>query len=153
MEWRARAAAHVQRGLAAGVVLALAAAVAPAAAAELPDDIERALQTDERVLDCPAGTRDGVSLFAEDWVAVQRIDLNDDARPDWLLRGLHPCLRRDGGADWWLYAQQPQGRRLLGVQRGVQSLEVLPSRTGGWRDLRVRDRGGVRIVRYRGEGY
>ncbi len=143
---------------AAGIALLLLAACAPAAwragaDAGLPDDIERALQTDRHVLDCAAGTRDGVSLFDEDWVAVQRIDLNGDARADWLLRGVHPCLRRDGLPDWWLYAEGPHGRRLLGVQRAARSVEALRSRSQGWRDLRVRDASGVRIVRYRGDGY
>src|SRR5687768_5134610 len=50
-----------------------------------PADIVRALGTDERVLSCVEGTRDGTSLFAPDWVAVRRIDLDDDGRGDWIV--------------------------------------------------------------------
>lgn len=150
------AARRRHRRCIAGLALALLAACAPAAwhtGAGLPDDIERALQTDERVLDCPTGTRGGISAFDDGWVAVRRVDLNDDAQPDWLLRGVHPCLRRGGLADWWLYAQAPEGRRLLGTWRAARAVDVLRSQSHGWRDLRVSDGSGTRVVRYRDGGY
>lgn len=119
----------------------------------LPADIERALQTDERVLDCPQGQVDGHSAFATDWVRARRVDLDDDGRADWLVEGTHPCLRRDGAADWWIYAEASGGRRLLGRVRGARALEVLPARSHGHAELRVEDTQGARILRYRDGGY
>src|SRR5688500_2277575 len=66
--------------------------------AALPDAIARALGTDERVLGCAAGTRDGVSQFEPDWVAVRRFDLNQDGRADWIVNGRHDCLLENGAA-------------------------------------------------------
>lgn len=126
---------------------------ATAQAQTLPADIQRALQTDERVLDCPQGQVDGHSAFAADWVRPRRVDLDDDGRADWLLEGVHPCLRRDGAADWWIYAETAGGRRLLGRVRGARALDVLPARSRGHAELRVEDTEGERILRYRDGGY
>lgn len=147
--------------LACGLLLAACRPVATAEAPPgdpparpLPADIVRALQTDERVLDCPhADAGAGRSGFNEDWVSARRVHLDDDGRADWLVEGRHSCLRRDGLADWWIYAEGSQGRRLLGRLRDVRGLEVLPSRSGGHAELRVLDDGGERILRYRDGGY
>ncbi len=120
--------------------------------AALPQDIARALQTDERVLDCATGTRDGRSEFRDDWVRVRRVDLDGDGRRDWLLEGRAPCLHADGVSDWWVYAEEGGHRRLLGTQRAVRAVEVLESRSGGFADLRVVASGGAHIVRY-GDGH
>ncbi len=150
--------------LACGLLLAACGAAGPAtdgvqdgrAGAQsqaLPSDIVRALQTDERVLDCAQGRRDGRSAFASDWVRWRQPDLDGDGRADWLVEGVHPCLRRDGAADWWIYADTPDGRRLLGRVRDVHAVEALPARSQGYADLRVRGAQGERILRYRDDGY
>lgn len=144
--------------LAGGLLLAACQPAAPAGtppgASPLPADIARALQTDERVLDCRHGDAPaGRSRFTDDWVSARRVDLDDDGRADWLVEGRHPCLRRDGLADWWLYAEGAQGRRLLGRVRDARAVEVLPARSGGHAELRVLTDGGERILRYRDGGY
>lgn len=124
----------------------------------LPEDIDRALQTDERVLSCPAGTRDGVSQFARDWVGVRRLDLNADGRPDWIVNGLHGCLQQPHAGYWWLYEETPRGRRVLLRGAPAATLVVLPTRSAGYRDLEAYVVGGrgaelIESYRYDGEGY
>lgn len=121
----------------------------------LPEDVDRALQTDERVLSCPAGTRDGVSQFARDWVGVRQLDLNADGRPDWIVNGLHRCLRQPDAGYWWLYEETPRGRRVLLRGAPAATLVVLPARSFGYRDLEAhgtRGRGDERIESYRYDG-
>lgn len=124
----------------------------------LPEDIDRALQTDERVLSCPAGTRNGVSQFARDWVGVRRLDLDADGRPDWIVNGLHRCLRRHDAAYWWLYEETPRGRRVLLRGAPAVTLVMLPARSSGYRDLEAHGSGGrgdrrIEGYRYDGERY
>lgn len=119
--------------------------------AGLPQDIVRALQTDERVLDCATGTDAGRSAFRDDWVRVRRVDLDGDGRQDWLLEGRAPCLSANGLSDWWIYAEEAGHRRLLGTQRAVRAVEVLGSRHAGFADLLVVAADGTRTVRY-GDG-
>lgn len=125
---------------------------------DLPEDIDRALQTDERVLSCPIGTRHGVSRFARDWVGVRRLDLNADGRPDWIVNGLHRCLQQPHAGYWWLYEESPRGRRVLLRGAPAATLVVLPTRSVGYRDLEtelISDRGAevVESYRYDGETY
>lgn len=107
--------------------------------AALPDAILRALQTDELVLGCADGVTDGRSRFARDWVGAHRIDLDADGGDDWILNGLHPCLRQhaDDHAYWWVYTTTAGGseRVVLRARQGRQ-LEVLPSHHNGMADLR-----------------
>lgn len=124
----------------------------------LPEDIDRALQTDERVLSCPAGTRDGVSQFARDWVGVRRLDLDADGRPDWIVNGLHRCLQQPHAGYWWLYEETPRGRRVLLRGAPAATLVVLPARSSGYRDLEAHGTGGrgderIESYRYDGERY
>jgi hypothetical protein len=119
----------------------------------LPDDIVRALGTDERVLSCAQGTRDGVSQFAPDWVAVRRIDLDDDGRGDWIVNGRHACLRDGDDAGWWVYADTADTQRLLLAGAIATALDVLPARTQGFRDLRLQQAHGDAIARYDDSGY
>jgi len=109
--------------------------------ATLPDPISRALQTDALVLDCPEGVDGGRSLFARDWVGVHRADLDSDGSEEWILNGLHPCLRQeaDDHAYWWIYGgeEDPGTMRLLARALQGRVLEVLPSRTDGMGDLRM----------------
>jgi hypothetical protein len=119
----------------------------------LPKDIVRALGTDERVLSCAEGTRDGVSQFAPDWVALRRIDLDNDGRDDWIVNGRHTCLRDGDAAGWWVYAETADMPRLLLAGAMASTLEVLPARTKGFRDLRLQRRDGDAIARYDGSGY
>ena len=119
----------------------------------LPADIVRGLQTDERVLDCAQGPQDGRSAFAADWVMPRRVDLDADGRADWLVEGVHPCLRRGGLSDWWIYAEGVEGRRLLGRVRDVRALDVLPASGQGHAALRVTTTEGEHVLRYRDGGY
>lgn len=124
----------------------------------LPVAIARGLGTDELVLSCPAGTRDGVSQFAPDWVGVRRLDLDDDGRPDWIVNGRHPCLRQPDAAYWWLYADAAAGQRVLLRAEPAATLEILPTRSRGFRDLRIHlldGRGAALITdsRYDGQAY
>jgi hypothetical protein len=119
----------------------------------LPVDIVRALGTDERALSCAEGTRDGVSQFAPDWVAVRRIDLNDDGRGDWIVNGRHACLRDGDAAGWWVYADTADTQRLLLAGAMATELDVLAARTQAFRDLRLRQPHGDAIARYDGSTY
>ncbi|MCE7031706.1 hypothetical protein LY625_03585 [Lysobacter sp. GX 14042] len=106
----------------------------------LPEAISRALQTDELVLTCPGGVVDGRSHFARDWVGVHRVDLDGDGREEWILNGLHPCLRQqaDDNAWWWIYSGDAAGsQRVLLRARQARQLEVLPTRHNGMADLRA----------------
>ncbi|HRN62978.1 MAG TPA: hypothetical protein PK743_13145 [Luteimonas sp.] len=144
--------------LLAAILLAACAAPAPslrnaAGDTALPRDIARALQTDERVLDCATGTADGRSLFQDDWVRVRRIDLDGDGDQDWLLEGRAPCLHADGLSDWWIYAEGEGHRRLIGTQRSARAVEVLETRSHGFSDLRMVTPDGATTVRYTDGGY
>ncbi|MBC7988957.1 MAG: hypothetical protein H7Y19_05175 [Luteimonas sp.] len=123
----------------------------------LPTAIARALGTDELVLTCADGTRDGISQFAADWVAVDRLDLNGDGRADWIVHGRNPCLRQADAAYWWLYENTVDTPRLLLRAEPARSLEVLATSTRGYRDLRMQIAGGrsalVADNKYDGQGY
>lgn len=124
----------------------------------LPEPIARALQTDERVLDCGEGVRDGVSRFRPDWVAAHRVDLDGDARPDWVVGGVHPCLREAENAFWWVYAGTADGARALMRGERATALEVMRTRTRGFHDLQLHAVSGrgqplVSTLRYDGEAY
>lgn len=110
-------------------------------ATPLPKAVSRALQTDALVLECPEGVVDGRSRFARDWVGVHRVDLDGDGHEEWILNGLHPCLRQqaDGHAYWWIYAAgpTPDDERLLLRAWQARQLEVLPGRHAGMADLRA----------------
>jgi hypothetical protein len=126
-------------------------------AQSLPTAIARALGTDELVLTCADGTRDGVSQFAADWVAVDRLDLNGDGRADWIVHGRNACLRQADAAYWWLYEDTADTPRLLLRAEPARSLEVLATSTRGYRDLRMHIAGGrsalVADSKYDGQGY
>jgi hypothetical protein len=115
--------------------------------------IARALGTDERVLSCAEGTRDGVSQFRPDWVAARRFDLDDDGRADWIVNGRHACLRDGDAAAWWAYADDPEGLRLVLSAAPAPALEVLATRTRGFRDLRLQHADGDVVAHYDGNGY
>lgn len=119
----------------------------------LPAAIVRALGTDERVLSCAQGTRDGVSRFAPDWVAVRRVDLDQDGDADWIVNGRHPCLRDGDAVGWWVYADTGAAPRLLLPAAMATSLQVLASRTQGLRDLRLQRADGDVVARYDGVDY
>ena len=127
------------------------------AAQTLPAAIARGLGTDELVLTCTDGTRDGVSQFAADWVAIDRLDLNGDGRADWLVHGRNACLRQADAAYWWLYEDTADTPRLLLRAEPARSLEVLATSTRGYRDLRMHIAGGrsalVADNKYDGQGY
>lgn len=125
------------------------------AAGEVPaDDILRGLSSDERVLACATGMVAGRSTFAPDWVRAHRLDLDADGDQDWLVEGRHACLSGADGADWWLYAEDDGGRRLLLAAGRARALEVLATRGHGFSELRlVRDDGRVAPARYDGEAY
>ncbi|MGY1458064.1 MULTISPECIES: hypothetical protein [unclassified Luteimonas] len=124
---------------------------APASGETLADDIVRGLSTDVRVLACDQGVVDGRSAFAPDWVLAHRVDLDDDGRADWLVEGRHPCLSDADGADWWLYAENAAGRSLLLAAGRARAVEALPSRSHGFRDLRLQ-REGDRDLEVRHDG-
>lgn len=119
----------------------------------LPAAIARALGTDERVLACAEGTRDGVSQFKPDWVAVRRFDLNHDGRTDWIVNGRHACLREGDEAAWWAYADEPAGQRVVLTAALATALKIGATSTHGFRDLRLQRSGGEEVVRYDGVGY
>lgn len=122
----------------------------------LPDAIARALQTDEHVLACDAGTIDGVSQFARDWIGLRRFDLDGDGDGDWLVNGRHRCLRHDSGSYWWIYEQTGRGQRVVLRGTSGRALVLMPSSSNGLRDLRLlRGADGDSAVRlhYDGEQY
>ena len=126
-------------------------------AQSLPAAIARGLGTDELVLTCADGTRNGVSQFAADWIAVDRLDLNGDGRADWIVHGRNACLRQADAAYWWLYEDTADTPRLLLRAEPARSLEVLATSTRGYRDLRMHIAGGrsalVADNKYDGQGY
>ena len=122
--------------------------------APLPDDIVRGLSTDDRVLDCDQGLVDGRSAFAPGWVIAHRVDFDGDGRGDWLVEGRHACIAGGDGADWWLYAEDPDGRRLLLAAGRAGAVEVLPARSHGFAGLRLlREDGSIDEARYDGSAY
>lgn len=126
----------------------------PASGDVLAEDIARGLSTDTRVLACEDGVVDGRSAFTPDWVLAHRIDLDDDGRDDWLVEGRHACLGDADGADWWLYADDAAGRRLLLAAGRARIVDVLSARSHGFRDLRLlREDGRALEARHDGAAY
>lgn len=119
----------------------------------LPPAIVRALGTDERVLDCAQGTKNGVSRFQPDWVGAERVDLNDDGRPDWIVQGRNACLRDGDAPYWWAYADEAAGQRLILPAVSADALVPADNRTQGFRDLRLRRGGADAVARYEGAAY
>ncbi len=81
------------------------------------------------------------------------VDLDGQGAVDWLVEGVHPCLRRDGQADWWLYADDGPQRRLLERIRDARAVEVLPAPAGAAAALRVETASGARVLRYAQGGH
>lgn len=126
---------------------------APAPGATLPDDILRGLSTDARVLDCSGGVVDGRSAFQADWVVAHPLDLDGDGRDDWLVEGRHRCLSGADGADWWVYAGDAAGARLLSAAGRARVVEVRQAAHGGFSDLRLEAAGHDVWLRYDGRTY
>lgn len=125
--------------------------------AVLPQDVVRGLGVDERTVECFLDETTGNIGFDSEWFAVYRFDLDADGRRDWLVRGVHDCLRHDGVTLWWVYRETPDGRSDV-LRVAADSLEVLASRRNGFHDLRrfVRMPDGhaaALLYRYDGSGY
>lgn len=157
---------HYGRALGTLLIASIAAACSPAATNDagaqanpeqagvgLPPAIVRALGTDERVLDCAQGTKDGVSRFQPDWVGAERVDLNGDGREDWIVQGRNACLRVGDAPYWWAYADEAAGQRLILSGTSADALEPADTRTQGFRDLRLRRGTGDVVARYAGDAY
>lgn len=130
----------------------VAGEAAPAEA--LPADILRGLGTDARILDCAGGVVDGQSALEAGWVAAHAVDLDGDGRDDWLVEGRHRCLVGDDGADWWAYAGDPEGHRLLLAAARARAVELVPPYSHGFLDLKLqRDDGAGSRLRYDGTSY
>ncbi|MBS7458783.1 hypothetical protein [Coralloluteibacterium stylophorae] len=118
------------------------AARGPGSAAHLPGDILRALGTDEAVLACAAGVRDGVSRFAPDWVTASRPDFDGDGRADWLVAGAHACLQRGGLPLRWGYLDHGDARERVLRAPATAEVELLPAMHAGLHDLRLQGAAG-----------
>ena len=130
------------------------AGAAATSGASLPDDIVRALSTDERVLACADGVADGRSAFEPEWVLARTVDLDGDGRDDWLVEGRHACLAGNDGADWWVYAGDSAGRRLLLAGQRARVVELRPAPDGGFADLRLeRTDGRSTLLRHEDTAY
>lgn len=114
-------------------------------AGTVPEGILRGLSTDARVLDCPEGVVDGRSAFDADWVVAHPLDLDGDGGDDWLVEGRHPCLSGSNGADWWVYAGDAAGERLVAAAGRAVAVELSPATHGGFRDLRLEADPDVRL--------
>lgn len=106
-------------------------------AGTVPEGILRGLSTDARVLDCPGGVVEGRSAFDAGWIVAHPLDLDGDGRDDWLVEGRHHCLSGSDGADWWVYAGEAAGERLVAAAGPAVAVELLPATHGGFRDLRL----------------
>lgn len=122
----------------------------------LPDDIRRALATDEEVLRC-FDEKQQILEVQRDWFVVYREDLNGDGARDWIVKGKAGCVLGANVGSWWVYQETPKGRRLL-LKTSALALDINHSSRRGFADLtthRVTGRGQdlQQRFRYTGQSY
>jgi len=144
--------------VAGGVLLPACDGHEPPAAGEsaISERILEGLATDERILACVPVEPGKIIDPGQLALTVQRVDLDGDRVPDWLIAGTDDCLDRDGAMPWWVYADHGTTDadgpdRVLRVD--ADAIEVMSETSAGLHDLRVLKADLPTVWRFDGEQY
>lgn len=103
--------------------------------AKIPAAILKSLKTDERVKDCLAENDKSKGKF-ETWFSAAQVNLNGDAQSDFVVKPENACLFGANIVPFWVF-RSGGGKYDLMVHAYSLSLEVLPIKTRGYRDIEI----------------
>ena len=122
--------------------------------AKLPDAVLAILKLDERVAACQ---KENSAAVAVDWFVASEIHLGkESAPPDLIVQPQNECLASANIEPFWVFRRTEKGFSLA-LMTYAADLEVVGTRTHGYRDIRVTQEGEVRsvaaIFRFDGKEY
>lgn len=122
--------------------------------AKLPDTVLSILKTDERVAACQ---KQNSAAVVPDWFVASEIHLSkESAPPDLIVQPQNECLASANIEPFWVFRRTEKGYSLA-LMTYAADLEVVGTRTHGYRDIRVTQEGEVRsvaaIFRFDGKEY
>src|SRR5437867_10086831 len=74
--------------------------------------------------------------FAADWFRAVKVNLNDDRRPDYLVKSDLTCLYGPRAATWWIFSLGTHGFRQV-FSDSVLSLTIERRKTRSFRNIRT----------------
>ena len=107
---------------------------------KLPTAVLALLKKTEEVKHCSEEAE-----FSPGWFRAIKINVNDDGKPDYLVKSELSCLYGPRAATWWIYSQGPKGFSLV-FNDTVLSLTIGGRKTNGYRDIQT-DTTMVNIIR------
>ena len=102
----------------------------------LPADVLRGLGTDEKVLALLTDGGTEAKPVPREWFAGSAVHLNNDRLPDLVVQAKEPSLFGANMGPFWVYRNTGKGYGLV-LRADALTLEVLPGRTRGFRNIRT----------------
>lgn len=99
------------------------------------EDVLQILRRDERNQTCLAAN-ESPSNIPVSWFVASEINLNHDGLTDLVVTAANPCLFGANINPFWIFHGTPRGQQLA-LSVSALSLEVLNTRTKGFRDIRT----------------
>ena len=101
---------------------------------KIPDAVIAILKSDEIVDNCfrekGEGSREAV------WFSASEIDLNEDKKPDLIIKAKDACLFGANQGPFWIFYQMPDGYKKILSANGLQ-LKILPEKTNSFNRIEV----------------
>lgn len=125
--------------------------------APIPTDVLRGLGQDEKVLGCLTSGRGNEAVeVPASWFAASEIRLNADDLPDLVVQPQNACLNGANLGPFWVFRNTGRGYALA-LRADTLSLEVLATKTRGYRDIRLRSATArqvlTRVFKFDGQSY
>lgn len=99
------------------------------------EEVLQILRSDERNRTCLAANESPGDIPTS-WFVASEVNLNHDALPDLVVTAANPCLFGANINPFWIFYGTPRGQQLA-LSVSALSLEVLNTRTKGFRDIRA----------------